>query len=548
MAGLDLIFPIVVNRVIDVILPEQNLKYLVWAGIGLFALYSIKYILNYIVDYWGHVLGIRIEYDMRKDLFNHINKLSFSYFDNNKTGHIMSRLVNDLNEISELAHHGPEDLFIASVTILGTFIILVNINWQMTLIIFTIVFIMVLFAVIKNRQMKRVFRDMRLKIADINAQSEDSITGIRVVKAFTNEEYEAAKFDVGNRNFKNTREQAFKLMAQFYSGIDFFSNLISLTVLVIGGFFIYQGSLSIGELVAFLLYISMFLKPIRKITMLIENYQKGMAGFNRFIETMEIHPDIFDEKGAKDVGRLNGKIVFENVSFSYNNKTNVLKNISLNIKPGETVAIVGPSGGGKTTLCSLIPRFYEIDGGKILIDGVNIKTMTQRSLRQNIGIVQQDVFLFSGSVKENIAYGKIGASQEEIVNAAKLANAHDFIMSLEKGYDTYIGERGVKLSGGQKQRLSIARIFLKNPPILILDEATSALDNETEKIIQESFNRLADSRTTLIIAHRLATIRNSDRIIVLTDEGIVEQGSHQKLIQEDGIYAKLYKAQFEGIN
>lgn len=546
MAGLDLVFPTVVRKMIDEVLPSRNLSLIFRIGVGLLLLYIIRAILEYIVDYWGHTLGVRIEYDMRKDLFNHIQKLSFSYFDNTKTGHIMSRIVNDLNEISELAHHGPEDLFIALVTLLGSFIILLRIHVPLALITFAIIPIMLLFAIVTNKKMRSAFRETRLKVADINAQVEDSISGVRVVKSFTNEWYEGEKFEEGNLNFRKAKEGAYKAMATFYSGINFFANLINVVVMIFGGIFVYYNHITAGELVAFLLYVSMFLQPIKRFTVLIENFQKGMSGFARFIETLNIEPDIKDDPKAINVDRVEGEIVFDDVTFSYNNKENVLNNISLRIKPGETIAFVGPSGGGKTTLCSLIPRFYEVDKGSVKVDGRDIRMITQKSLRENIGIVQQDVFLFSGTVRENIAYGNIGATEEEIIEAAKKANAHEFIMALENGYDTYIGERGVKLSGGQKQRLSIARIFLKNPPILILDEATSALDNETERVIQESLFDLAENRTTLIIAHRLATIRNADRIIVLTDEGIAEEGTHKELLDKDGIYARLYKTQFEG--
>ncbi len=544
LALLDLVFPLAVTYSIDTVIPSGSFRMLVIIGVVLLAINIARYILTYIVDYWGHVLGARIEHDMRSDLFSHIQKLSFNYFDNTKTGHIMSRLVNDLNEISELAHHGPEDLFITVITLLGSFFIMLRLHWQMTLIIFSVLPIMLLFSIIKNKQMQITFRNMRLRIADINAQIEDSISGIRVVKSFTNEAYEQKKFEKGNFNFKTTRENAFKIMGEFLAGIQFFSNTIHLMVLILGIYFIYQEQLAIGQLTGFLLYVSMFLQPIRKFTTLVENYQKGMAGFSRFQDTVNLVPDIKDAPNAIKVPRLSGAIEFKNVSFSYNDHKSVLENINLKIKAGETIAFVGPSGAGKTTLCSLIPRFYDITKGSIEIDGISIQSMTQRSLRENIGIVQQDVFLFSGTIRENISYGKINCSLQDVVEAAKLANAHDFIMSLENGYDTYIGERGVKLSGGQKQRISIARIFLKNPPILILDEATSALDNETEKVIQESFNKLSESRTTLVIAHRLGTIRDADRIMVLTEEGIVEEGSHKELIETSTIYARLYKAQF----
>lgn len=547
MAGLDLVFPTAVSKMIDNVLPSRNLSLIIWIGIGLLLLYVFRAVLQYIVDYWGHTLGARIEYDMRKDLFNHIQKLSFNYFDNTKTGHIMSRIVNDLNDISELAHHGPEDMFVAAVTLLGSFIIMMNIHWPLALITFAIVPIMLGFAILKNKKMQYAFKQMRLKVADINAQVEDSISGARVVKSFTNEWYEEEKFERGNSSFRKSKEGAFKVMAEFFSGVTLFSNLINVVVMVFGGIFVYYDQITAGELIGFLLYVSMFLQPIRKLTNLIENYQRGMSGFARFIETLDLEPDIKDNPDATNIDRVKGEVEFDKVTFSYNNKENVLKDINLLIRPGETVAFVGPSGGGKTTLCSLIPRFYEVDNGSVKVDGKDIKMITQRSLRENIGIVQQDVFLFSGTVRDNIAYGNVGATEEEIMEAAKKANAHEFIMALENGYNTYIGERGVKLSGGQKQRLSIARIFLKNPPILILDEATSALDNETEKIIQEALFDLAENRTTLIIAHRLATIKNADRIIVLTDEGIVEEGEHKKLLENKGIYSKLYKAQFDSI-
>lgn len=548
MSGLELVFPFLVSKMIDQVLPARNLELLLLMGAVLLVINIVKFVLQYIVDYWGHVLGVRMEYAMRRDLFNHLHKLSVTYFNNTRTGHIMSRLVNDLNEVAELAHHGPEDLFIAAITLIGSFFIMLSLNWQLALIIFSLVMVMGLFSVVKNRGMRAAFREMRLKIADINAQAEDSFSGARVVKSFTNEWYEEEKFKLGNTGFKRSKESAFKAMALFYSGMNFFSSLISLAVMIFGGIYVYLNLLSIGELVGFFLYVSMFLQPIRRIGLLMEHYQKGMAGFNRFVEVMSINPDIVDDQDAKNLHRVEGDVIFDRVTFSYNNRNNVLENISFHIRPGETAALVGPSGGGKTTLCNLIPRFYEVDKGSIKIDGIDIKKITQRSLRENIGIVEQDVFLFSGTVKDNISYGKIRATDEEIIEAAKMANAHDFIMALENGYDTYIGERGVKLSGGQKQRISIARVFLKDPPVLILDEATSSLDNETEKAVQESLYHLAQNRTTLVIAHRLSTISNADFIMVLTDEGIAEMGRHEELlVRPNGVYAKLYKAQFDGI-
>ena len=544
-ALMDLVFPYVVQLMIDDVFPSRNLRLILTISGGLLIFFIIRSILQYIVDYWGHVLGIRMEYHMRKDLFQHLQKLSFNYFDNTRTGHVMSRLVNDLNEISELAHHGPEDLFIALVTLVGAFLIMLSIHWPLTLITFTLIPIVMVFTILKNQRMQEAFRNMRRKLADINAQVEDSISGVRVVKSFTNETYEEAKFKIGNEEFRNSKQKALKVMAEFFAGVNFFTNAINLLVISFGGVFIYRGTMTIGQLVGFLLYVAMFLQPMRKLTILVENYQKGMAGFHRFVETLEIEPDIKDEPGAHDITDVLGEIEFHDVTFSYNNREHVLKNISFKISPGETVALVGPSGGGKTTLCNLIPRFYEVETGAITIDNRDLRGFTLRSLRSNIGTVQQDVFLFSGSVRDNIAYANVEAADEAIVAAAKKANAHEFIMRLEDGYDTYIGERGVMLSGGQKQRLSIARIFLKNPRILILDEATSALDNETEKLIQRSLAELSRQRTTLVIAHRLATIQTADRILVLTDEGIVEEGSHDTLLQKKGVYARLYESQFD---
>jgi ATP-binding cassette subfamily B protein len=547
MAGLDLVFPVAVQWIIDELLPKQELTLFFWICGGLLGLYLLRAGLQYVVDYWGHVLGVRIEYDMRQDLFEHIQKLSFRYFDNTKTGHIMSRLVNDLNEISELAHHGPEDLFIATVTLIGAFVIMLQINWQLTLLIFPLVPVMIWFAVSKNRRMQETFRDVRLKVADINARVEDSISGVRVVKSFTNEGYEKKKFERDNRNFRHSKQRSFRVMAEFFSGINFFSNLINLIVVFYGGYFIYRGQITLGTLVGFLLYVNLFLQPIRRITMLVEIYQRGMAGFHRFMETLQIEPEILDRKGARRAGRLQGDIIFDNVTFGYNPEKKIIADVNLRIAPGETVALVGPSGAGKTTICNLIPRFYDLQQGGILVDGVDIRDYTQRSLRQNIGIVQQDVFLFNGTIRENIAYGRIDTTDKEIVEAAVQANAHDFIMELEDGYDTYTGERGVMLSGGQRQRIAIARIFLKNPPILILDEATSALDNETEALIQEALFALSRDRSTLVIAHRLTTVRRANRILVLTDDGIVEEGTHEQLLEKGGYYARLYNAQFDGL-
>ena len=546
MASLDLVFPVAVQWIVDDILPGREIGLFFNVCAGLLFLYLFRALLEYIVDYWGHVLGVRMEYDMRQDLFDHIQKLSFRYFDQTKTGHIMSRLVNDLNEIAELAHHGPEDLFIALVTLSGAFIIMLTINWQLTLLTFTLVPVMLFFAIKKNRQMQHIFRDVRLRVADINARVEDSISGVRVVKSFTNERYEMEKFKQDNINFRRSKQKSYKVMAEFFSGVNLFANLISLVVVFTGGYFAYRGQITLGTLIGFLLYVNMFLQPIRRFSVLVETYQRGMAGFRRFVETLEIEPEIVDKKEARPAGRLKGEIVLDRVTFSYKQDEHILKDISLHIAPGETVALVGPSGAGKTTLCNLIPRFYDIQGGSIKIDGIDIRKFQQRSLRRNIGIVQQDVFLFTGTIRENIAYGKLDTSDEEIRAAAVRANAHDFIMELEKGYDTYAGERGVMLSGGQRQRIAIARMFLKNPPILILDEATSALDSETEAMIQEALFQLSQDRSTLVIAHRLATVRRAHRILVLTDDGIVEEGSHEELLKQEGYYARLHRAQFGG--
>ena len=545
-AIMDLVFPFVVQILIDDVIPGNQIQLLVFISVGLLLFFVVRSLLQYVVDYWGHVLGIRMEYHMRKDLFHHLQKLSLNYYNRTRTGHIMSRLVNDLNEISELAHHGPEDLFISFVTLSGAFLIMLNIHWQLTLITFILIPIVMVFTLVKNRRMQEAFMNMRRKLADINAQVEDSISGIRVVKSFTNEQLEEEKFKKGNTEFRSSKEQALKVMAEFFAGVNFFTNGIHLLVISFGGYFVYQGTMSVGQLVAFLLYVSMFLQPMRKLTVLVENYQKGMAGFKRFIETLSQEPDIVDDEGAVDIKHVDGFVEFRGVSFRYDNRESVLENISLSMKPGQTVALVGPSGSGKTTLCHLIPRFYEVERGSVTIDGKDIRSFTQQSLRRHVGIVQQDVFLFSGTVMENIAYARIDATEDEVVEAAKKANAHSFIMNLEKGYDTYVGERGVMLSGGQKQRISIARIFLKNPPILILDEATSALDNETEKLIQQSLFDLSRYRTTLVIAHRLATIVNADHILVLTEDGIVEEGNHEALMDKKGIYARLYQAQYAG--
>jgi len=546
IAAIDLAFPLITRQFINDIIPNGKLRIFYLFIIALLVLAVIRAVLNYIIDYWGHIVGTRMERDMRRDLFEHLQTLSFDYFDNVKTGHIMSRIVNDLREISELSHHGPEDLFLSLVMLIGSFIILTMIEWRLTLIIYGFLPLLIWYAILKRKKMSSAFRSVRKRIANVNAQLENSISGIRVAKSFTNEEYEIEKFNEGNREFNNSREFAYKVMAEFFVGIFFLSNILNIIALSVGGFFVYRGYINIGDLVAYLLYINFFLQPIRKLTNFTQQFQDGMTGFERFVEIMKVKPSIVDKEDAVTLKEIKGKIEFKNVTFKYNENKFVLSNINLAIMPGETMALVGPSGGGKTTLCQLIPRFYEVNSGEILVDDMNIKDIKIKSLRENIGLVQQDIFLFTGSIKENILYGKPNSEDEEVVKAAKNANIHDFIMSLPEGYDSYIGEKGIKLSGGQKQRISLARAFLKNPAILILDEATSALDSEAEIIIQQALEKLTVGRTVLVIAHRLSTIKNANQIVVLTDQGIKEKGNHDELIAKDGLYNKLYNAQFRG--
>lgn len=545
IAATDLIFPQITRTFINDILPNSDMERLVKVAIAMFFLYIFRFCMDYIVGFYGHLLGVKMEYDMRKDMFSHLQKLSFKYYDETKTGHIMSRLVNDLNEISELAHHGPEDIFISGLMLLGSFGLLLTVNVKLTLIVFTVVPFLVVFAVFYNSKMRRTFRQMREKLSDINAGLEDSISGVRVVKSFTNEEYEEKKFDAGNNAFKKLRTRSVRQLGIFSGGINFFSNILNLVTLAFGGYFLYLGEINTGDLFAYIIYMGIIIQPVKRLANFVEQFQRGMAGFRRFSEVMAIAPDIIDAEDAVELQEVKGEVEFKDVAFSYGDREAVLNNINLKVDEGQTIAIVGPSGVGKTTMCNLIPRFYEISSGGIFIDGKNIQHVTMESLRGNIGIVQQDVFLFSGSVYENILYGNLDATREEVIEATKKANAYEFIMDMPNGFDTYIGERGVKLSGGQKQRLSIARMFLKNPPILILDEATSSLDNKSEAVIQESINELAKDRTTFIIAHRMATIRNAERIIVLTENGIEEDGTHTELMKKRGEYFKLYNSQFK---
>ena len=548
MSIMDLFFPMVASYAINTLLPESRIGEFFRLLVILLVLYMIRFLTNYLVHYVGHVMGTRIEHDMRRDLFNHIQTLSFNYFDNVKKGKIISRIVNDLNDISEFAHHAPEDIFITFTTIIGSFILMFIMNAELAIVTFAPVPILIWFTVSKNIKMKRTFRKMREKIADVNGQIDDSISGIRVVKAFANEDYEIEKFARGNQYFKETKEESYKIMAEYFTGVEFISNIISLLVLAYGGYLITQGNAQYGDVVGFLLYVNILLTPIKRFATLIELFQKGMSGFERFCQTMDIHPDIDDEDDAIDIPEVKGEIVFDHISFSYEDYKTIINDLSLTVRPGEQLAVVGPSGSGKSTLLNLIPRFYNLKSGSITIDGNDINHIKLASLRGSIGIVQQDVVMFAGSIRDNIVYAKLDASDEEIYEAAQKANALEFIEKLENGFDTYIGERGVKLSGGQKQRIAIARIFLKNPKILILDEATSALDNESEQLVQSALFELSKGRTTLIIAHRLSTIKRADRIIVLTENGIEEEGTHEDLLQKEGIYSNLYMMQFREKN
>ncbi len=547
VAIINLFYPFIAKEIINNYVPARDISMiLLWGGI-LLLIYVVKAILNYIILYWGHMVGVKMQADMRRDMFKKLQKLPFSYYDENKTGHIMSRIINDLMDISELAHHGPEDLFLSLITMLGSFIVLAIIEWRLALIIFAVIPFILIFTIKTRVNQKRSFNQMRIETAEINAEVESSIAGIRVAKAYTSEEYELEKFQKASVRFQKAREGAYKYMGIFNSGMTFFTDLLYLIVLVVGGVFFAKGYLDDGEFAAYILYIMMLINPIRTLVNTYEQIVSGMSGFARFIEVMDLSEET-QSPNAISINDFQDEIAFDNVSFTYHHEKEdqdlVLHQLSFKIKKGKTIALVGPSGGGKTTICHLIPRFYEIDDGKISIDGIDIRDLNLVSLRKLVGIVAQDVFLFAGTIKENIAYGNLDATDEEIIEAAKKANIHDFIMALDQGYDTYVGERGILLSGGQKQRISIARAFLKNPPILILDEATSALDNMTEMQIQHSLMHLAQGRTTLVVAHRLSTVKNADEIIVLTPDGIVERGTHDELIANNGLYAELYQYQF----
>lgn len=546
-ASCDLMYPVISRNIINTYIPDKNLQLIFSWCAALLVIYIIQTIMQYIMQYQGHVVGVRMQADMRRDVFTHLQKLPFSYFDEHKTGVIMSRIVNDLMDISEFAHHGPEDLFISAVTIIGSFIILCTVNVPLTLLTFIMIPFLVLFIVKKRTAMTVAFRKNRIEIAEVNASLENSIAGVRVARAFTGEAEEQKKFNENNQRYVAVREKAYRVMAEFFSGTNFLTAMMNVIILAGGGYCVYAGVITVGDMVAYMLFINMFVTPIKKLIQFVEMFQNAITGYVRFEELMNVQPEKEDEH-AQELTDVKGKITFDNVTFQYDEGKEVLSNISLTFPQGKMVAIVGPSGGGKTTLCHLIPRFYEISSGSISVDGHDIRTVTRSSLRQKIGIVQQDVFLFTGTIFDNIAYGKLGASREEVIEAAKKANIHDYIMSLPEGYETFVGERGVKLSGGQKQRISIARVFLKNPPILVLDEATSALDNVTENYIQDSLDELCKNRTTIVVAHRLSTIKHADEIIVMDRDGIQERGTHAQLLEkENGIYKELYEAQFARI-
>lgn len=544
VAILELFFPVAVQWFIDELLPGDDWGLIVTVSVLLLLVYILSTLLQYVVTYLGHKLGVNIETDMRQELFYHVQKQSFRFFDNTKTGHIMSRITNDLFDIGELAHHGPEDFFIAAMTFFGAFIIMFNINLELALIILFSVPVLIFLIAFSNIKMNKAWKKMYEDIAEVNARVEDAVSGVRVVQSFTNEKFEMDRFTKDNYSFRKAKVGAYKVMAFVNSNIYMTMRLITLIVLVVGTWFTFNDRMQMGELVFFVLMVNVLTNPIQKISALLELYPKGMAGFKRFTELLDVEPDVQNLPDAKPVDTLKGNIDFNQVTFVYDKTQKpVLHDLSFQIHVGETVAFVGPSGAGKTTISSLIPRFYDVEKGSITIDGIDVRNMTKESLRSQIGIVQQDVFLFTGTMRENIAYGKLDATDEEIKHAARQAHMEEFINELPDGYETQVGERGLKLSGGQKQRIAIARMFLKNPPILILDEATSALDTETEKIIQKALTELSKDRTTIVIAHRLATIKNADRIMVVTKEGIEEEGTHEELLTQDGIFANLHRVQ-----
>ena len=543
IAAIDVAFPMFSRYALDILIPNGNLRIFTFFIVILGGGYFLRWICNWFVNYWGHIFGNRIEQDMRRDVFSHLEKLPFSFYDTNRTGKIMARATTDLFEITELAHHGPEDFFIAVLTIFGSFFLLLKIRWELAIIVIISMPIILFIVIFSRRNLSKTSKKVKETTAEINANLESSISGIRVTKGFVNEELENKNFDAMNKKYSHAKRIRFKYMAFFHSNIELCNNLLSLLVLAAGGYFIMKGKMTLPDLVAANLFIASFTAPIRKLTNFVEQFSTGMAGFSRFLEIMQTEPEEPDSPDAAEILASRGNISFEHVNFSYANNIQVLSDINFTVKSGEKFALVGSSGGGKSTICNLIPRFYEISEGQILLDGINIKKIKRNSLRNQIGIVQQDVFLFAGSVRENIAYAKPNATEQEIILAAKRAEIHDDIMNMPDGYETIVGERGIKLSGGQKQRISIARCFLKNPPILILDEATSALDTATEIKIQKAFDELSKGRTTIVIAHRLSTIKNADKIAVINHKTICETGTHSDLIAKQGEYYKLCQAQ-----
>ena len=537
-----IIYPIITRRMLNDLIPNREYRLIVIFGIGLLAVYLVRMGLNYFVQYYGHVMGVKMQAQMRSDMFRRLEELPYSFYDSHETGKIMSRMTNDLMDISELAHHGPETLLISGITIITSFCYLMSINVPLTLIVFACVPLLVIISLSLRVKMRDAFKKSRESVAEINAALESSISGIRVTKAFTNSEKETEKFEVGNGKFVSSRSAAYKAMGQFHSGTSFVTDIFNVVVLIAGGLFLYNNKISFGDYSTFIVSIGIFVTPVMTLINFMEQYQNGVTGFERFVEIMDAKPEK-DSDGAKDAGKLSGDIALSHVNYSYDGAKEVLRDVSLKINKGETFALVGPSGGGKTTICHLIPHFYDVTDGQILLDGKEIHSLTMESVRRNIGIVQQDIYLFNASVRENILYGRLDATDEEVMEAAKRANIHDYILSLPDGYETKIGERGVKLSGGQKQRLSIARVFLKDPSILILDEATSALDNATEILIQKSLDELCKGRTTIVVAHRLSTVRNADRIAVVDEGHIIEEGTHKELLEKGGEYAALYNAQ-----
>ncbi len=547
ISAIGMLYPIVTNNMLNIYIPERQTQKIVLFGIVLMMLYIVRMLLRYFVQYYGHIIGTKMQAQMRSELFAHLQKLPYTYYDNNETGKIMSRMTNDLFDISELAHHGPENLIIGIIMVVGSFIYLCTISIPLTLIIFICVPLLIIVSAFTRKRMTAAFKERRKAYASINAATESSISGVRVAKAFTNSKKEVEKFEEGNKYFVDSSKDAYSAMGIFHSSSSFVTDVFNVIVLVAGGFFLYGGHISFGDYSTFIISVNLFINPINLLIGFVEQYQNGVTGFERFLEVMDEEPEKDRPDARPIMGRARGDISLENVEFSYNDSNeDVIRSLTLHVRAGEKVALVGPSGGGKTTICHLIPSFYKLQKGKISVDGVDINDITLESLRQNIGIVMQDVFLFGGTIKDNILYGRLDATDAEVEEAARRANIHDYIMTLPKGYDTDIGERGVKLSGGQKQRLSIARVFLKNPAILILDEATSALDNTTEILIQKALDELCEGRTTIVVAHRLSTVKNADRIAVISDGRIVEEGSHDELLgKKDGEYKKLWELQFK---